>query len=103
MSNESHRLDVSGDPVVEDISIEDLMDFAQTEDFITVALAGDGTGTILELPKSEKMILIFGNEARGLPEISGLGARVSIPMAGKSESLNVASAAAIAMFEVGIR
>ncbi len=90
-------------PVVEDISIEDLMDFAQTEDFFTVALAGDGTGTILELPKSEKMILIFGNEARGLPEISGLGARVSIPMAGKSESLNVASAAAIAMFEVGIR
>nr|MSZ45191.1 RNA methyltransferase [Actinomycetota bacterium] len=48
-------------------------------------------------------ILIFGNEARGLPEILGLGARVAIPMKGKSESLNVASAAAIAMFEVGIR
>jgi tRNA G18 (ribose-2'-O)-methylase SpoU len=38
-----------------------------------------------------------------LPEIAGFSARVAIPMKGRSESLNVASAAAIAMFEVGIR
>jgi len=90
-------------PVVEGIDIEELIEFAETGDFFTIALAGDGKGTILELPKSEKTIVIFGNEARGLPDIAGIGARVAIPMKGKSESLNVASAAAIAMFEVGIR
>ena len=90
-------------PVVENISVEELIEFASSEDFSTVAFAGDGAGSILDLAKSEKIILIFGNEARGLPEITGLTARVSIPMKGKSESLNVASAAAIAMFEVGIR
>ncbi len=90
-------------PVVENIDVEELIDFANSEGFKTVAFAGDGSGSILDLEKGALTILIFGNEARGLPEISGLSARVSIPMSGKSESLNVASAAAIAMFEVGIR
>jgi TrmH family RNA methyltransferase len=90
-------------PVVENIEVEELIKYAESEGFHTIALAGDGVGTIIDVAKSEKTILIFGNEARGLPEIAGLSARVAIPMRGKSESLNVASAAAIAMFEVGIR
>ena len=90
-------------PVVENVDVEELIEFAAAGDFYTIALAGDGSGSLTDLPKSEKTILIFGNEARGLPEISGVNARVAIPMKGKSESLNVASAAAIAMFEVGIR
>ncbi|CAB4681932.1 MAG: RNA methyltransferase [Actinobacteria bacterium] len=90
-------------PVVESVDVDELIDFATAGDFYTIALAGDGSGSITDLPKSEKTILIFGNEARGLPEIAGVNARVAIPMKGKSESLNVASAAAIAMFEVGIR
>lgn len=90
-------------PVVESVDVDELIDFATAGDFYTIALAGDGSGSITDLPKSGKTILIFGNEARGLPEIAGVNARVAIPMKGKSESLNVASAAAIAMFEVGIR
>ncbi|CAB4945456.1 MAG: RNA methyltransferase [Actinobacteria bacterium] len=90
-------------PVVENIDLEQLIEMANAENFSTVAFAGDSSGSILDIEKSEKIILIFGNEARGLPEIAGLSARVSIPMKGKAESLNVASAAAIAMFEVGIR
>jgi TrmH family RNA methyltransferase len=90
-------------PVVQGVGLEELMEFAQANEFFTIALAGDGSGSILDLPKYDKSILIFGNEARGLPEISGVTARVAIPMTGRSESLNVASAAAIAMFEVGIR
>lgn len=95
-------------PVVEGVDIEELIEFATTGDFYTIALAGDalsgdGSSSITDLSKNEKTILIFGNEARGLPEIAGVNARVAIPMKGKSESLNVASAAAIAMFEVGIR
>jgi len=90
-------------PVVQEIGLEELIEFADTNDFYTIALAGDGEGSIIDLPKNERTILIFGNEARGLPEIAGLAARAAIPMRGRSESLNVASAAAIAMFEVGIR
>jgi TrmH family RNA methyltransferase len=90
-------------PVVENIEVEELIEFATEQDFQTIALAGDGDGSIIDVVKSEKTIVIFGNEARGLPEIAGLSARVAIPMKGRSESLNVASAAAIAMFEVGIR
>jgi TrmH family RNA methyltransferase len=90
-------------PVVESVDVEELIEFATAGDFYTIALAGDGSDSLTDLPKNEKTILIFGNEARGLPEIAGVNARVAIPMKGKSESLNVASAAAIAMFEVGIR
>jgi RNA methyltransferase, TrmH family len=70
-------------PVVENIDVEELVEFASSEGFFTVAFAGDSSGSILDLEKSEKTILIFGNEARGLPEIAGLSARVSIPMKGK--------------------
>ena len=51
----------------------------------------------------EKIVLIFGNEARGLPEISANVEKVKIPMKGRAESFNVASAATIAMYEVGLR
>lgn len=90
-------------PVVENIAIDELLEFSAEQGFFIIALAGDGAGSIVDLPKSDKTILIFGNEARGLPDIAEVNARMAIPMKGKSESLNVASAAAIAMFEVGIR
>jgi len=90
-------------PVVENVPLPEIMDFAQKHGYQTVALDGASEDSLANLDKSEKMILIFGNEARGLPEVANLDARVRIPMSGKSESLNVASAAAIALFEVGIR
>jgi len=50
----------------------------------------------------ESLAFVFGNEANGLSaEIAKLSdARVKIPMQGKVESLNVATAAAVFMFEV---
>jgi TrmH family RNA methyltransferase len=90
-------------PVVENVGLDEIMEFAQKHGYQTVALDGASELSLSDLDKSEKMILIFGNEARGLPEVANLDARVRIPMSGKSESLNVASAAAIALFEVGIR
>jgi RNA methyltransferase, TrmH family len=46
--------------------------------------------------------LVFGNEAAGIPAEVGhhLDATVSIPMAGRAESLNVAMAASVLCFEV---
>jgi TrmH family RNA methyltransferase len=44
---------------------------------------------------------VLGNEAHGLPDdlTARLDDRISIPMAGRSESLNVAMAASILTFE----
>jgi RNA methyltransferase, TrmH family len=64
----------------------------------TVARGGDDYTTVdLRGPTA----VILGNEANGLPdEIEGrLDAALSIPMAGKAESLNVGIAAAVVCFE----
>lgn len=89
-------------PVVESIPLEEMLEFARNGEFQSYAFAGDGSSSLLDIQPSERQILIFGNEARGLPDIEGIAARVHIPMEGHSESLNVASAAAIAMFQLGI-
>jgi len=51
---------------------------------------------------SEKVAIIVGNEARGLPAdlSSSVDSWLTIPMLGKAESLNVASALAVILFEV---
>ena len=52
---------------------------------------------------SDGDVVIIGNEANGLAEktIKGADKTVTIPMRGKAESLNAASAAAIALWELG--
>ncbi len=90
-------------PAIEDVGLEELLEFAQENGFTTIAMAGESESSFLDLPASEKVILLFGNEARGLPEITGADHRVHIPMKGHAESLNVAIAAAITMFHFGIQ
>lgn len=53
--------------------------------------------------KNRSAIWVFGNEARGLDAkvISTLGAKqVAIPISGKAESLNLATAASVVMYAV---
>jgi len=57
--------------------------------------------TVFDVDLTGTVALLFGNEGSGL-SASSLGAAheiVSIPMPGKSESLNVAAAAAVCLFE----
>jgi TrmH family RNA methyltransferase len=89
-------------PVVEAVPLENILQFAKENDFTPIAFAGSGSHSLLELPAATRELLIFGNEARGLPELPAEIARVHIPMLGHAESLNVASAAAISMFHFGI-
>ena len=88
--------------MVESVTLEDIFAFAQENGFTTLAFAGESDTSFLDFESAEKTLIIFGNEARGLPELPEAALRVSIPMKGHSESLNVASAAAIAMFHIGI-
>jgi tRNA G18 (ribose-2'-O)-methylase SpoU len=51
------------------------------------------------------LALVLGNEGAGLPNrlSESVDALVTVPMAGKAESLNVASAAAVLCFELARR
>lgn len=61
--------------------------------------ARDGT-PYDEVDLRGKVALVLGNEAHGLPAGVDLDERVTIPMAGSGESLNVGMAAAVLAFEV---
>ena len=69
-----------------------------------VVLAADGKGEV-DLFDAEKLLThptawLFGNEAWGLPEeLAGLADhRVAIPIHGRAESLNLATAAAVCLY-----
>lgn len=70
-------------------------------------LAFDVEGTdIRSVTPLRPVAMIFGNEARGLPDellADSSVIRVRIPMSGDVESLNVASAATVAMYEISQR
>ncbi len=55
-----------------------------------------------EVDLTAPVALVLGSEAHGLAAdvVSAVDQMVSIPMVGRSESLNVASAAAVLCFEV---
>lgn len=57
-----------------------------------------------DAPVTPPVVIVVGNEATGPdPEWSGMGTRVRIPLNGPVESLNVAVAAALLLYEVARR
>ena len=85
-------------PVVEAVALESFLEFATSRTLM--AFDGNGSRSLTDVSPSDEFSLIFGNEARGLPQLPDDVEIVSIPMKGYAESFNVASAAAIAMFHV---
>jgi 23S rRNA (guanosine2251-2'-O)-methyltransferase len=69
----------------------------------TVGLAGDATQTVFDLPVADVPVcLVLGSEATGLSRLVRQRCEivVGIPRVGRTESLNVAAAAAVACFEI---
>jgi TrmH family RNA methyltransferase len=66
-----------------------------------VATRLDGTQSLYEVDLAGSVAFVFGNEGAGLsPELSACAThQVTIPMPGKVESLNVAAAVAVCLFE----
>jgi TrmH family RNA methyltransferase len=92
-------------PVITDVEISEFIAESHTHNFKSFALMGQGDSTLnteLIARSGEKSLWIFGNEARGLPDLPDTVESVRIPMKGHAESLNVASAAAIVMHLVGV-
>ena len=79
----------------------DLCAIAKTYDGTVLAAAGDGDVPYYGADLTGRVALAFGNEGAGIsPALRAAAHRtISIPMPGKAESLNVAAAAAICLFE----
>lgn len=92
-------------PVIADVQIDEFINEVLAKEFQVYALDAGGEITVnsdyVQQLKNHG-IWIFGNEARGLPELPSAVKKVGIPMKGHAESLNVASAAAILMHLVGV-
>jgi len=93
-------------PVIVDINIEDFITEAKENKFAIYALTGEAeqqfNAEFIDKSKRAPSVWIFGNEARGLPSLTSDPIKVSIPMKGYAESLNVASAAAIVLHSIGL-
>jgi TrmH family RNA methyltransferase len=92
-------------PVVGDVDINEFIVGAVENGISLFALASEAKETFnsdfVAKASSKPSAWIFGNEARGLPELPHGIVEVAIPMKGFAESLNVASAAAIVLHSVG--
>ena len=79
----------------------DLGQFARRYRGNVVALAGDGERSLYDLDLAAPCALVVGNEGAGISaELRAVvKIRARIPMPGKAESLNAATAGSIALFE----
>jgi TrmH family RNA methyltransferase len=89
-------------PVVAVAEQAHLLDWAHEHEISLTALSGAGTVELwgAELPRP--LAVLLGNEGAGLPDslLAAAAQRVRIPMSGTAESLNVAAAAAVVLYEL---
>jgi RNA methyltransferase, TrmH family len=88
-------------PVAREITAPDAVEALRGAGAQVLAAAADGDSDVYEADLSRPTALLFGNEAWGLtPDIRRLAdGSVRVPIAGKAESLNLAAAAALILFE----
>jgi TrmH family RNA methyltransferase len=88
-------------PVVRDIGTQDALVALEAAGFAVVAMDMHGEDDLFDTELPEATAFVFGNEAQGLPEelLEGADRRVRVPQAGRAESLNLAAAATICLFE----
>jgi TrmH family RNA methyltransferase len=79
----------------------DLESFVRAYPGRVLAVASDGAKPFYSADLRGRVALLFGNEGAGLSRslLEAAHQTVSIPMPGKAESLNVAAAAAVCLFE----
>ena len=88
-------------PVVRDVPTEGAIATLRDRGFTIVAMDAHGDEDLFEAQLPPSPAFVFGNEAHGLPaEILGTAERrVRVPHAGRAESLNLAAAATVCLFE----
>ncbi|MEE3380887.1 MAG: RNA methyltransferase [Succiniclasticum sp.] len=88
-------------PLVQHLAAEEVLSWCARQGFRTVATCLEGASDLYRAELAGKQAFILGNEANGVaPALQQAAAeRVFIPMPGKAESMNVAMAAGIILFE----
>lgn len=88
-------------PVVRDVSIEAAASHLRSRGFRMLAMSAEGDEDLYRMDLAGPVAFLFGNEAHGLPaEAAALAdATVRVPHAGRAESLNLAAAATVCLFE----
>ncbi len=91
-------------PLARHADAGEVVRLAQAAGFVVLAADGDGETDLFEAEESgllaRPVAWLFGNEAWGLPEdLAALADhRVSIPILGRAESLNLSTAAAVCLY-----
>jgi TrmH family RNA methyltransferase len=86
-------------PVVPDTTVAEVAEFGLP----LLGTAAAGGTPYDEAPLEPPVAVVLGSEAHGLPPELAVDGLVSVPHAGRAESLNVAMAAAVVCFEVARR
>lgn len=88
-------------PVVRDVDPETAVREARRRAMRVLAMDPRGEADLFEVDLADRVAFVFGNETRGLPEaVASLAdATVRVPLRGRAESLNLAAAATVCLFE----
>jgi TrmH family RNA methyltransferase len=88
-------------PVVRELTLRDAVRGLRSLGLAIVAASADGDVSLHQAELSGPVAILFGNEARGLPEdaVRLVDSTIRIPIAGRAESLNLAAAATVVLFE----
>jgi TrmH family RNA methyltransferase len=88
-------------PIATDVSIEDLLTKTGAAGLKIVATAAEGETVYNHFDWRQQAVIVLGNEANGVRQelLESCDARIRIPLCVPVESLNVAAAAAVILFE----
>jgi RNA methyltransferase, TrmH family len=88
-------------PVVRDVTATEAVAHLRARGYRILAMDADGAGDIYAEDLWGPIAFVFGNEAHGLPAdvVRQADAVVRVPHAGNAESLNLAAAATVCLFE----
>jgi TrmH family RNA methyltransferase len=87
--------------VVREVDAGEVVAALRTRGFSILAATAGGRASLYETDLSGPTAFLFGNEAKGLPDEAMRWAddSVRVPIAGRAESLNLAAAATLVLFE----
>jgi RNA methyltransferase, TrmH family len=88
-------------PLVRGASTPDAIGSLRERGFRIFAMDARGSENLYGLDLTGRVAFVFGNEAHGLPQdvVRLVDATVRVPLAGDAESLNLAAAATVCLFE----
>jgi RNA methyltransferase, TrmH family len=88
-------------PVARDVPLDRALRALHSSGVPVLAAAAGAGASVFDADLTGAAAFLFGNEARGLPDAAreGADATIGIPIRGHAESLNLAAAATVVLFE----